>query len=170
MSKFGSELKLQIAKRYLRGFISYRDLASETGVDDSSIRYWVKLFQHHGDQAFVFPYTNYPPAFKLEIIQYIERTGYSIREASAIYHIPDSSMVRRWKERWKKGGYDALLKYQKGAKAMSKKKNNTNESMESVKKENERLRAENAYLKKLRALVQEEEESTQNRKRKSSKN
>ncbi|QAS53853.1 IS3 family transposase [Halobacillus litoralis] len=156
MTKFGSELKLQIAKRYLQGFISYRDLASETGVDDSSIRYWVKLVRHHGDQAFVFPYTNYSPAFKLELIQFIERTGCSIREASAIYHIPDSSMARRWKEKWKKGGYDALRMYEKGSKAVSEKKNNTDESIESVKRENEQLRAENAYLKKLNGLSSRE--------------
>lgn len=166
MTKFRSELKLEIAKRYLHGFISYRDLALETGVDDSSIRYWVKLYQHHGDQAFAFPYTNYSAAFKLEVIQFIERTGYSIREASAMYHIPDSSMVRRWREKWRKDGHDAFLIFEKGSKAMSKKTNNENKSMESIKKENERLRAENAYLKKLSALVQEKEKSAQKKKRK----
>ena len=106
MTKFTQEFKLLVAKRYMNELISYRDLASQVGVDHSVIRYWVMLFRHHGDQAFVFPYTNYPAAFKLRVIQFINETNYSIREASAIFHIPDPCMVRRWRKKvgdsWKR--------------------------------------------------------------------
>lgn len=163
MSKFTKEFKLQTAKRYMNEMISYRVLANEVGVDHSVIRYWVMLFRHHGDQAFNFPYTNYSKAFKLRVIQFINETNYSIREASAIFHIPDPSMVRRWKRKWETSGEDALESKEKGPsimKSRNQKKSTTKNladlSRKELEKELEYLRMENAYLKKLRALVQEE--------------
>jgi transposase len=163
MSKYTKEFKLLIAKRYEHESISYRDLAGQVGVDDSVIRYWVLLFRHHGDNAFDFPYTNYPGAFKLRVIQFINDTDYSIREASAIFHIPDPSMVRRWKKKWETAGEGALDTKEKGPSTMkshNQKKNTSkdlvDQSREAMEKELEYLRMENAYLKKLEALVQEE--------------
>ena len=119
MAKFTQEDKLQIAKRYINELVSFQDLAKQVGVDNSVIRYWVMLVRHHGDQAFTFPYTNYPSAFKLRVIQFINETNYSIREASAIFHIPDPSMVRRWKKKWEIGGEDALEPKEKGHSTMT---------------------------------------------------
>src|SRR5690625_795992 len=108
MSEYTKKFKIQVAKRYEYEMISYRDLAGQVGVDDSVIRYWVLLYRHHGENAFDFPYTNYPATFKLRVIQFINNTDYSIREASAIFHIPDPSMVRRWKKKWEPAGEGAL--------------------------------------------------------------
>lgn len=161
MKMFTTVEKHQVVKRYLTGTISYRDLAKQVGVDNSVLRYWVKLVEYHGEQAFAFPYTNYPAAFKLKVIQFIEEKGYSIREASAFFHIPDFSMVRRWKNKWELGGIDALQPTEKGQFTMkpTKKDKNTKGSFGSIEKELEYLRMENAYLKKLNALVQEKEKS-----------
>jgi transposase len=163
MSKYTKELKLLIAKRYEHENISYRDLAEQVGVDDSVLRYWVLLFRHHGDNAFNFPYTNYPGAFKLRVIQFINDTDYSIREASAIFQIPDPSMVRRWKKKWETAGEGALETKEKGPSTMkshnqkkSTSKDLVDQSREAMEKELEYLRMENAYLKKLEALVREE--------------
>ncbi|MYL70218.1 helix-turn-helix domain-containing protein, partial [Halobacillus litoralis] len=108
MNKFTNEDKFQAVHRYLDETISYRHLAKEIGVDNSVLRYWVKLYEYHGDQAFAPPYTNYSSEFKLKVIACIEDEGYSIREASALFHIPDYSMVRRWMRKWKNGGMGAL--------------------------------------------------------------
>lgn len=163
MSHYTKEFKLLAAQRYEYETISYRELARQVGVDDSIIRYWVLLFRHHGDHAFNFPYTNYTAAFKLRVIQFINDTDYSIREASAIFHIPDPSMVRRWKKKWETAGEGALETTEKGPSTMNSRnqkdntsKNLADQSREALEKELEYLRMENAYLKKLRALVQEE--------------
>jgi transposase len=164
MAKFSNKEKLKVAKRYNHELFSYRDLATHIGVDESVLRYWVMLYRYHGDEAFSFPYTNYPSAFKLRVIQFIQEANYSIREASAIFHIPDPCMVRRWMKKWELGGLDALKSTKKGTSIMTsrnqKKRTGTessNQSIEEMKKELEHLRMENAYLKKLKALVQEEE-------------
>ncbi|MBM7622470.1 transposase-like protein [Bacillus tianshenii] len=162
MTKFTREVKHQAVQRYINNLVSYRELAKEVGVDHSVLRYWVMLVKHHGEQAFSFPYTKYSPAFKLRVIQFIKDSNYSVREASAIFHIPDPCMVRRWKIKWETWGDAAFNPKEKRPSTMTSKNNKTNEdkainpSMEEMKKELEYLRMENAYLKKLRALVQEE--------------
>jgi transposase len=165
MNKYSLEVKLLAIQRYLNDLVSYRDLAKEMGLDESVLRYWVMLFKYHGDQAFSFPYTSYTSAFKLRVIQFLNETDYSIREASAIFHIPDPSMVRRWKKRWEIGGKEALESIKKETSTMTSRsqknntttENQTNASIEEMRKELEHLRMENAYLKKLRALVQEKQ-------------
>jgi transposase len=171
MAKFTLEYKLQVAKHFLNELVSYRELASQVGVDESILRYWVMLVRYHGDQAFAFPYTNYPSAFKLRVIQFITEKNYSIREASAIFHIPDPCMVRRWKKKWETAGEDALEPKEKGLSTMTSnqnkkgKDNSSNQSAEDMKKELEYLRMENAYLKKLKSLVQEEQSPTKSKRK-----
>lgn len=172
MTKFTREYKLHVANRYLNELVSYRELANQVGVDDSILRYWVMLVRHHGDQAFAFPYTNYPSAFKLRVIQFITEKNYSIREASAIFQIPDPCMVRRWVKKWKRVGEDAFgsLEMRPSTMTSNQKKNkmkdnSSNQSMEDMKKELEYLRMENAYLKKLKALVQEEQSPTKSKRK-----
>ncbi|WP_100217614.1 IS3 family transposase [Virgibacillus halodenitrificans] len=157
MSKFTEAIKLQVVKEYASGKFSYRELAKYYEVDESVIRYWELLYRHHGENAFNFTYTNYPAAFKLEVIKFINEKNYSIREASAIFHIPDPSMVRRWRKKWEEAGEDAL-ESRKGPSIMgsnqkkSSSKEVENQSKEALENELEYLRMENAYLKKLRGL------------------
>ncbi|GAE28655.1 mobile element protein [Halalkalibacter wakoensis JCM 9140] len=130
------------------------------------------LVRYHGDQAFTFPYTNYSSAFKLRVIQSITEKNYSIREASAIFHIPDPCLLRRWKKQWEAGGEGALEPKEKGLSTMTSnqkinkvKGNSSNPSVEEMKKELEHLRMENAYLKKLKALVQEKQSPTKSKRK-----
>ena len=145
MNKHTRTFKLQLAKRYLEDeTVSFRDLASQEGVDAAALGYWVKLVRHHGDQAFSFPYKNY-----------------SIREASAYFHLPDPCIVRRWLRKWEKRGRDAFDSNEMRALTMTPKPPNQHKKLEDMTPEELRAHAaylemENAYLKKLRALVQEE--------------
>lgn len=171
MKKYSSEVKHQIVQQYLNGSTSYRELSKKLEVDASNIRYWVKLYQYHGENAFNFRYTTYTPDFKMGALQYIERTGYSIREASAILHIPDPSMVRRWKRKWEEGGKEALESSKKGHHDMTSPKKQDNnqdhqsdQSMKEIMEELEYLRMENAYLKKLETLVQKKSPKKSKRK------
>ena len=171
MKRLTKEDKLKAARRYFEETISYRYLAHQVGVDHSALRYWVKLYKYHGDQAFSFPYTNYSSDFKLKVIQFMDDEGYSIREASALFHIPDYSMVRRWLEKWQNGGLEALESKRKGKDPVSQNKNpKAKKSFNSVEEELEYLRMENAYLKKLKALVEEEDQNTKGKKHESSSN
>ncbi|SFC78082.1 Helix-turn-helix domain-containing protein [Bacillus sp. OV322] len=99
--------------------------------------------------------------------------GTSINETAAIFNIPSPSRVREWLKAFESGGIDALHQQKKGRLSMKKdnqklvKKGISSEgTTETLQEELERLRMENAYLKKLNALVQNKEKSPNKTKRK----
>ncbi len=71
--------------------------------------------------------------YKLDVLNYMDEQGTSIRETAAIFNIPAPSTLFQWKK---------LLETKR---------------IEALPAENERFRMENAYLKKLNALVQNKE-------------
>lgn len=91
--------------------------------------------------------------------------GTSVRETAAIFNIASHSSLLSWQKRLESQGIDALKPKKKGRPAMNKDlkgiKNQTftEGSVEALQAEVERLRMENAYLKKLNALVQNKEKS-----------
>jgi transposase-like protein len=92
----------------------------------------------------------------------------SVNETAAKFKIPDPSTILAWRRAVETEGMEALLPKKKGRPPMTKdrKKNKpVNQSHESLIEEVERLRMENAYLKKLNALVREQEKLPRNSKR-----
>ena len=130
---------------------------------------WIKLYEHHGADAFIKPYTSYTTEFKLDVLNFIKETGTSIREAAAIFNIATHSTISKWNNGFESHGIDALKTTQKGRTPMKKETNKTQPaegSEEALRAEIERLRMENAYLKKLKALIQEKERLRNKTKRK----
>lgn len=79
------------------------------------------------------------------------KRGTSIRETAAIFNIPS----------YETGGLDALHSKKKERPTMKDKKTKpvVESSIEALQVESERLRMENAYLKKWNALVQNKKQS-----------
>jgi len=101
--------------------------------------------------------SKYSVEFKLEMVQIFKKQEYSYGEMAELYQVPKTTM-QRWVELHEKEGAQGFKIKHKGntngdrPKAIPKFEPKMQDSLE---KENERLRAENAYLKKLNALVQE---------------
>jgi transposase-like protein len=173
MGKFSYEDKLQAVNDYLEGKESYRDIGNRIGTDHKSIVKWVALYNAHGPEGLKFRYTNYSTQFKIDVLNYMNEKGTSIGETAAIFNIPAPSTLLQWKEQLETLGLDALEQKKKGRPSMKNKNGNTPKnpdlvegSIEALQAENERLRMENAYLKKLNALVQNKEKSPNKTKRK----
>ncbi|MGW6384345.1 helix-turn-helix domain-containing protein, partial [Peribacillus butanolivorans] len=86
--------------------------------------------------------------------------GASISETTVHYNLPSDSTLLKWANQLKEGGIDALKSKKKGRLSMEKETKKTSPakgSQVALLAELEYLRAENAYLKKLNALVQEKE-------------
>ncbi|MGY3314459.1 transposase-like protein [Peribacillus simplex] len=103
---------------------------------------------------------------KLDVLNYMNEHGTFIRKTAAIFNIPSYETLRKWKVAYETEGFDALQSKKKGRPSMKNKNNKTSNtqvpdegSIEALQAENERLRMENAYLKKLNALVQNKEKS-----------
>lgn len=166
MAKFTAEQKITGVKEYLSGSEGQRIIANRIGVDISVLRNWIKQYELHGEDAFVKRYTNYSAQYKLDVLNYMNDNGTSINETAAIFNIPSPSRVYQWLKSYEVGGVDALISKKKGRSLMKKenqkltKKGDSKEgTVEALQEELERLRMENAYLKKLNALVQNKEKS-----------
>jgi len=164
MTKFTIDEKLNAVKRYLEGNEGHRVIADDIGVNYSLFRTWIRQYNFNGENAFEKKYTAYTLQFKLDVLNYMNEKGTSIKETAAIFNIPSPSTLLKWKKQFETGGMDALELMKKGRPSM--KKNNSNSkknqeitegSIEALRAENEQLRMENAYLKKLNALVQNKE-------------
>lgn len=156
MVKVAAEEKIQAVKKYLEGNEGLKTVAESVGVTKAMLQTWIRQYQHHGEDSFRKGYAAYSAEYKLEILNYIKEHGTSIREAAGIFNIPTHSLILGWKKQVETKGVDALIPKKKGRSSMKKEEKTApaEGSIEALQAEIERLRMENAYLKKLNALVQ----------------
>lgn len=173
MAKFTMEEKIQIVLRYLKRNESIYTIAEEAGVSSPILSGWIRLYEQFGAEGFLKSYTSYSVEFKLNVLKYMKDTGTSSYDAAAIFNISSPGLIRNWRKLFETGGMDALYPKKKGRSFMKKETKSTVKkqlpvegSMEALQAENERLRMENAYLKKLNALVQGQEKLQTKSKRK----
>jgi transposase len=168
MAKLTAQEKINAVKRYLEGIEGQKTVAESVGVTKAIFQTWIRQYQHHGETAFEKSYTAYSADYKLMVLNYISEHGTSIRETAAIFNIPTHSLLLRWKNQLEAEGVDALKSKKKGRTSMKDEKKPTpaEGSVEALQAEVERLRMENAYLKKLNALVQSKEKLRSETKRK----
>lgn len=176
MTRLSTDKKREAVIRYLNGVEGYKAIAKSIGVHHSVLFNWIKKYKHHGEEAFKKSYTPYSVEYKLDVLHYMEENGTSVRETADIFNIASHSTLLSWQKSLELQGVDALQPKKKGRSSMKKGlkelKGQTlvEGSVEALQAEVERLRMENAYLKKLNALVQNKEKSPNKTKRKSSMN
>jgi transposase-like protein len=172
MVKFTTEDKLSAVQRYLEGVGTYASIGASIGTSENIVRTWVMQYEHHGEDAFKKSYTSYSAQFKLDVLTYMNDNGTSPNETAAIFNITSPALIRKWRILFETQGIDALKLKKKGRPTMNKEIQNIKKStpvegsIESLQAEIERLRMENAYLKKLNALVQSKEALQSKTKRK----
>lgn len=167
MAKFTVDTKIRAARECLTGLSSQNEMAKRYGVNRKVLQQWIELYRRHGVEGLRKRYTNYTAEFKMDVLTYMNDTGASPFEAAAVFNIPTGTTVVKWKEAVDRSGMDALIPKKKGRPSMkekSKKNVPPKQPNESLQEEVERLRMENAYLKKLNALVREQELSQRNSK------
>ncbi|UPM55907.1 IS3 family transposase [Gottfriedia acidiceleris] len=167
MTKVTNEEKLIAVKRYLEGKEGQKKISASIGVDHSVFQTWLQKYRFHGEKAFQKSYTPYNLQFKLDVLNYMNEQGTSIRETAAIFNIPAHSTLLQWKRQLETIGMDALESKKKGRLSLNKDKSNTVNNMEvaegaieALRAENERLRMENAYFKKVECLSSKQEKIT----------
>jgi len=154
------EEKLDVIKMHRQG-AGVKLIVKRTGLSKSLVTLWLEQYKQHGKAGLLrLPYNcrcNFEK--KCKIICEIEEKHVPLHVASAKYRVARSTL-RCWRHIVRRDGYDALREVKYGRKYASmgrpKKKEPVTE-MEKLQRENELLRAENAYLKKLRALMTEKE-------------
>ena len=103
------------------------------------------------------PNKRYTPEFKKQVVETMQREKLSIREVSIQFEIGDHNAVARWERIYLMEGPEGLAVERRGRGSKGRPQQLPKEVEEDLLQEVQRLRAENAYLKKLQALVLERE-------------
>ncbi|WP_222703010.1 IS3 family transposase [Fusobacterium animalis] len=163
MSKLTREEKIEIFERRKMGE-TISSLAKAFNIRESNIKYLIALIKKHGYNILREDKNRvYSKDFKLQAINRILINHESINSVAIDIGLASNGILHNWLSKFKENGYNVVEK-KKGrkTKSMTKPKKNDKElsEKEKIKKleeENLYLKAENEYLKKLRALVQERE-------------
>ena len=155
MAKYDYDFKLKVVKSYLNGEGGYIALAKQYRIPaHSQVEQWVNAYNTFGSDGLRRKNTNtsYTVQFKLDVINYMITTKSSAKEVANHFGVNNISLINAWKMKYLDGGFNALNRM-KGKPPMNKKsnkeKNLTRE--QELEHENELLKAELAFLKKLRA-------------------
>lgn len=162
MAKYSDEFKLMIVREYLEGPLGYKLLAKKFGfAGHSQIRKWVNSYKAFGEEGLhrKRSKTDYSVQFKLNVLNFMKQTGASYQETAIEFRLNHPSLITHWNRTFLKEGIEGLKKKPKGRSPMSgnrKKKQTRPEEVtdreEQLERENELLRLEIAYLKKLKAF------------------
>ena len=171
--KYGYEQRLQAVFEVIKNYKTFQSVATEIGADKKEIRRWVAMYEEFGSDGLLIKNRHYSVEFKLSVIKYMRENSLSFFKAAIKFGIPDDSSVREWARIYNEyGAVGFMQKNRCRNKDMnSDKESKLNEkTKEELLKDLEYLQAENAYLKKLQALVQERIALENGRRQKPSKN
>ena len=103
------------------------------------------------------PNKHYTPEFKRLVVETMREEDLSVREAMRRFEINDHGIIERWERIYLEEGAEGLAIERRGRRRGGQLAKLPKEVEEDLIAENQRLRAENEYLKNLQALVLEEE-------------
>jgi transposase len=177
MTKYDEQFKLAVVQEYLSGYTGHKRVAQLRGIPRTRLLMWVKLYQAHGADGLKKKFSHYSAEFKLTVIERIRTDALSFGQAAALFNIRDASCIGRWERCYDEGGLEALAPRKRGRPKKMPELPDTNlESLpdaagrthEELVAEVNQLRMEVAYLKKLKALVQgqQQQPTTTRKKRK----
>ena len=133
-------------------------------VGHCQVQRWYRLYNNHGFESLRNGGATYDGSFKIMVVEYMHSNHLSYKSTAAFFGVKCDSNVAKWERIYYEEGPEGLLrKKPRGRPPKSMKKNKPvtqNKELSEATKEDliteiQRLRMENEYLKKLRALVQE---------------
>ena len=138
--------------------ISIRKICKELSIPDHSLYLWLAIYNAKGEGGLRKSYDpRKSPTEKLQIVEDVLNNKLSLNAASKKYLI-SSNTVKTWVKAYQEYGASALHRKNEAHHAMARKKREyTPEELDELaelRRRNEWLEAENAMLKKAKALVE----------------
>lgn len=170
MSKYSNEFKLEVIEFYKKEHYGIKYVADYFNIPSKElVRTWIRKYEKHGISGILKnKKSSYSGEFKRSVIEYMHKNHLSHAETTFHFNLGDIHAVDRWERIYYEEGPQALYEERRGrSKNMSskpRKKKLSKEVGEDLIAEVQRLRMENAYLKKLQALVQERTKPKQSKK------
>jgi transposase len=177
MAKYSVQFKQDVVDRYRAGPLGCVRLGKEMGVDPSLVYLWIRLYDAHGEAGLEKKQQRHSAEGKLAILLHMWKHELSYFETAVTFNVRHPSSLSQWERCYHDGGIDALVpRARKRPEKMptsqppesQKPVSDDAKTLEELLKEVNYLRMENAYLKKLEALVQEQKQqrATARKKRK----
>lgn len=162
MTKFSKEFRVKLVKKIDQGE-SFHSVAKQYGVGETTLKEWYANYSHGGIKQLVSTQKHYSQDFRIYAIEYRWQHDLSYKLAAAELEIPSKSVLYQWETQYLKYGASGLLNKRRGRPPkMPRKPEKPKHELtreEQLEAEIAQLRMENAYLKKLNALVKEREKS-----------
>ena len=157
MGKYSKKFKLEVVRYCLEEKHGYIDAAKHFNIPGkSNVQMWCREYKKHGEKGLEKNPKKYDGKFKQNVIEYMHDNQLSAFETAIRFRLSGVNIVNNWERIYYEEGPLALYKDRRGRRKMKSKKNKLSKEVEEdLVAEVQRLRMENAYLKKLQALVQE---------------
>jgi len=171
MAKYSHEQKLEVVLGVIDKNLSLKDAGNIIGACIGDVQTWLAAYREFGVEGLLIKNGTYSGQFKNDVIEYMHANHISLRKTAAKFGVPSHRIVGAWERIYYEEGREALFRDNRGRKKMPD-KNNVQKSKldkkveEDLIAENQRLRMEIDYLKKLNALILEKEKSARKTKRK----
>lgn len=166
--KYSPEFKQQVVLHYLFSSDGAKKTARLFGVDHGAVRRWTEHWKVNGMDGFTISTKAYSAEFKESVVLWMQQHNKSSRKAAAEFRIATACTVSKWERLYRTGGIIALQDKPRGRQMKSgknetsdKELNNPRPVFKNAEEELEYLRAENACLKKLQALIREKQKTKQ---------
>lgn len=170
------ELKVHIVELIRSHDTTIEEQSKLLGISSTKIYYWCAIYTYHGAAGLLKKGQNQVSLDKKQkIIREHFEKGVPLHQLAG-RELVGLSSITRWVKSVREQGYDSLLNIQRRGRPPKKidmarpKKKAPETELEILRYENERLRAENLLLKKVKALVEEREAQIRRIGRKPSKN
>ena len=164
--KYTYEFKLRCVKQVLNNHQTVEDVSKLQGCHHTTLHDWIRFYEKYGKKA-LLPRETKVYSIPFKVIEAIDKDSLSFSQACLEFNIPTKSVIMKWQRNYKKEGIIGLNHKPRGKpksmqfKRAKKKSNKPLTREEQLLLENESLRAELDLLKKLQALIQQEQNKKQ---------
>lgn len=156
--KYSKDFKLKVVRSISSGEHTIRSAEKHFVVSRRNIRTWYCRYERYGERGISLSGGRYSGEFKEKVVLDMNENHLSLSQTAVKYGIPTDSTVLIWDRIYRSEGKDGLYRNNRGKmkKPKQPKKYKAAQTVEEeLRRENELLKAEVSYLKKLRALVEE---------------
>jgi transposase-like protein len=160
--RYSKELKLSAIRDYLSGNYSLREVARKYEIpSDTTLRKWIKKYNSHreikdtakGMSLSMTKGRSTTWEDRIQVVLFCIKNGKDYQKAAETYEV-SYQQVYQWVKKYENGG-DEALKDKRGKNKVEAELSPDEKiklEMKRLERENERLRAENAFLKKLEEI------------------
>ena len=173
MARYTEAFRQQVVQAYLSSTTGSTTLARQYGIGSTTLERWVASYREHGEPGLRAKYERYSAQFKQSAVQYLREHGLSYAQVCTVFDIRDPKCLSLWTRQYDEGELSALQPRRRVDKMPitppppcppTPANSEDSRSREELLKENEYLRAEVAFLKKLDEMQRQQEQAAASRK------